>query len=223
MTNGSLIIYMKNANTEGTIETKPRPVRTQRRTAVTRRRLFDAAEKVFGELGFHATSISEITRTAGVAQGTFYLHSRSKEELFSALVIDISGRLRRHLTEAVTGSPDRIAAERTGLEAFCAFVQQHPGVYRIVQEAQFVDPAAYRDYYQRLAMGYQQVLGKAAARGEITAGDASARAWALMGIGHFLGMRHCLWAGELPDAATLDAVLDLIAHGIAPLKPRLAP
>lgn len=207
---------MKNSTTEDSAAAKPRPVRTQRRTAVTRRRLFDAAEKVFGDLGFHATSISEITRTAGVAQGTFYIHFTSKELLFSELVADISRRLRHHLAEAVANSPGRLVAERRGLEAFCAFVQQHPGVYRIVQESQFVDPTAYRDYYQRLATGYEQVLTSAVARGEIVPGDASTRAWALMGIGHFLGMRHCLWAGTVPDAATLDAALDLISHGLAP-------
>ena len=222
MTNGSLFSYMKLANILEA-PAAPRPVRIQRRAQLTRRRLFDAAEAVFGELGFHATSISEITRRAGVAQGTFYVHSNSKEELFSALVVDISRRLRRHVAEAVSGSHDRLAAERTGLEAFCAFVQQHPGVYRIVQEAQFVTPAAYRDYYERLALGYERVLTKAAARGEVADGDASARAWALMGIGHFLGMRHCLWAGQVPDAATLDAVLDLIAHGIAPRSTGAAP
>jgi AcrR family transcriptional regulator len=197
----------------------PRAGRTQKRSLVTRRKLFDAAEQVFGALGFHATAISEITRTAGVAQGTFYLHFESKELLFSALVADISMRLRRHLAAAVAGSANRLIAERRGLEAFCAFVQQHPGMYRIVQESQFVDPAAYRDYYERLAASYRQVLGKAAQRGDIISGDTDAQAWALMGIGHFLGMRHCLWAGEVPSAATLDAVLDLITHGLAPRLP----
>jgi hypothetical protein len=46
----------------------------------TRRRLLEAAEEVFGELGFRRASIAEIVRRAGVAQGTFYLYFDSKEE-----------------------------------------------------------------------------------------------------------------------------------------------
>ena len=198
------------------------PVRRQRRSAVTRRRLLDAAEKVFGEAGFHAAAISQITHTAGMAQGTFYVHFTSKEELFTQLVADISRSLRHEMTRAAAKAPDRLAAERAGLVAFFDYTQQHPGLYRIVQEAQFVDPPSYRRYYERLADGYARALAKAADAGEIAPGNAAARAWALMGVGHFLGLYHCQWQGRVPDAATLDAAMDLIAHGLhgAPRAPQ---
>ena len=51
----------------------------------TRRRLLDAAERVFGELGFYDASIVKITEAAGVAQGTFYLYFASKQEIFEEL------------------------------------------------------------------------------------------------------------------------------------------
>lgn len=198
------------------------PVRRQRRSAVTRRRLLDAAEIVFGEVGFHAAAISQITQTAGVAQGTFYVHFTSKEELFTQLVADISRSLRHEMTRAAAVEGDRLAAERAGLVTFFDYTQRHPGLYRIVQEAQFVDPPSYRRYYQRLADGYARALSKAAEAGEIAPGDSAARAWALMGVGHFLGLYHCQWQGAVPSAATLDAAMDFIAHGLrgvaAPVK-----
>lgn len=195
------------------------PVRRQRRSAVTRRRLLDAAEKVFGDCGFHAAAISQITHTAGMAQGTFYVHFDSKEELFSQLVADISRSLRHEMTRAAAAAPDRLSAERAGLLAFFDYTQRHPGLYRIVQEAQFVDPASYRRYYERLADGYARALDKAAGAGQIRPGHATARAWALMGVGHFLGLYHCQWQGQVPDAATLDAALDFIAHGLVGKPP----
>lgn len=190
------------------------PVRRQRRSAVTRRRLLDAAEQVFGDSGFHAAAISQITQVAGMAQGTFYVHFTSKEELFTQLVADISRSLRHEMTRAAAKAADRLAAERAGLVAFFDYTQRHPGLYRIVQEAQFVDPPSYRRYYERLADGYARALAKAADAGEIAPGNAAARAWALMGVGHFLGLYHCQWQGTVPDAATLDAAMDLIAHGL---------
>ena len=57
-----------------------------KRGARTRRRLLDAAEQVFAELGYHEASIVKITEAAGVAQGTFYLYFDSKQAIFDELV-----------------------------------------------------------------------------------------------------------------------------------------
>jgi AcrR family transcriptional regulator len=52
----------------------------------TRNKLLEAAEQVFGDLGFHDASIVKITEAAGVGQGTFYLYFGSKQEIFDELV-----------------------------------------------------------------------------------------------------------------------------------------
>src|SRR4028119_2050530 len=81
----------------------------------TLRRLIEAAAQEFGERGFHEAAITGITQRAGVALGTFYTYFQSKEEVFRALVRDMSRGVRQHVAEAVKGAPDRIAAERIGL------------------------------------------------------------------------------------------------------------
>jgi len=186
------------------------------RGEATRRKLLAAAEVEIGEKGFHIASVSSITTRADVGQGTFYLYFHSKDEIFLTLVRDIGSRLRRHMALAVDGSTDRIAAERRGLEAFFEFAHAHPGLYRIVQESQFVDEAVFREYYERLAESYAEDLAEATARGELAPGNAVARAWTIMGIGHFVGMRWCLWQRQVPAPELVDAVMDLIANGIAP-------
>ena len=75
----------------------------------TLRRLLEAAAAEFGERGFHEAAITGITQRAGVALGTFYTYFESKEEVFRALVRDMSRATRAHVAEAVrarpTGSP----------------------------------------------------------------------------------------------------------------------
>ncbi|MDB5988440.1 MAG: TetR/AcrR family transcriptional regulator [Nevskia sp.] len=186
------------------------------RGEATRRKLLNAAETEFGAKGFHSASVSSITTQAGVGQGTFYLYFRSKEEIFANLVGEIGQHLRQTIARVEIQVSDRMDIERRSLEAFLGFAQEHPGLYRIVQEAQFVDEDAFRDFYERLADGYGQALHGAAARGEILPGDAEVRAWSLLGIGHFLGMRYCLWDGRLPEPRVVDEVMQLIGHGIAP-------
>ena len=186
------------------------------RGEATRRRLLIAAEQEFGSKGYHGASVSSITQRADIAQGTFYLYFRSKEQMFVTLVQDIGHQLRLHSAKAIAEATHRLEAERIGLEAFLDFTARHRGLYRIVQESQFVDPQIFREYYERLAEGYAGALAAAARKGELADGDAEARAWSLMGIGHFLGLKWCLWQKKQPPKEVLDEVMRLIAHGMGP-------
>lgn len=187
------------------------------RGEATLRKLLSAAEEEFGVKGYHGASVSSITQHADVAQGTFYLYFHSKEEIFLRLVEDIGHQLRAHSAQAIAGARDRIDAERLGFEAFFEFTSKHRNLYRIVQESQFVDARVFRDYYEKLAEGYCKALESATRAGELSPGDAQVRAWALMGIGHFLGMRWCLWE-KRRTPQVVDSVMDFVQHGIGPKK-----
>ena len=192
----------------------PKPVTA--RGEATRRRLLNAAELEFGTRGYHGASVSSITQRAEIAQGTFYLYFRSKEEMFLQLVKDIGHQLRAHSAQAIARAGNRIEAERLGLEAFLQFAARHRGLYRIVQESQFVDPAVFREYYEKLADGYAAALERAARNGELAKGDAETRAWVMMGIGHFLGMKWSLWQKQAPPPQVLDEVMSFVTKGMAP-------
>lgn len=171
----------------------------------TRRRLLDAAERVFGELGFYDASIVKITEAAGVAQGTFYLYFASKQEIFEELVRDLNVRVRHAMQEAASRGADRIEAERLGFRGYFRFTAEHPALYRVIRQAEFVSPAILQYHYEKITEGYVDGLREAMARGEIAAGDPEVIAWALMAVGEMLGMRWLLWNGS---AAMPPAVLE---------------
>ena len=85
--------------------------RDQGKSARTRARLMDAAVSVFARVGFEAASVNEIAQTADVANGTFYLHFKDKDEIVSAVAYRIAGDIARQLDEAMTDMDDAI--ERT--------------------------------------------------------------------------------------------------------------
>ena len=66
--------------------------RTVDRTA-RRSQLVAAATEVFGEKGVSGATVADIVRAAGVAQGTFYLHFESKDDVIVAVVADVADRL----------------------------------------------------------------------------------------------------------------------------------
>jgi AcrR family transcriptional regulator len=180
----------------------------------TLRKLIDAAAAEFGERGYHEAAITGITQRAGVALGTFYTYFESKEEVFRALVREMSRATRAHVAEAVKAAPDRLAAERIGLEAFIGFVRQHPELYRIIEEAQFVAQDAYREHYRTFADAYRRNLAAARGRGEIAEGPDEPRAWALIGMSVFLGMRYGLWEEDLTPGEVADAAISLVSEGL---------
>jgi AcrR family transcriptional regulator len=187
-----------------------------RRGHETRNKLLVAAEKEFGERGYHDAAISGITQRASVALGTFYVYFESKEEIFRALVSHMGNLTRTWIAERVAESPDRLTAERKGIEAFMEFVRSHGNLYQIISEAQFVAEDAYRDYYMGFAEAYRQNLERAAANNEIRQGDYDVWAWALIGMSVFLGMRFAAWDDTRSSAEMADAVADLISGGMLP-------
>lgn len=191
---------------------KPKTARGQR----TRAKLLEAAEDAFGEEGFHTTSIGDITRRASVALGTFYVYFDSKDEIFRALVAHMGEMVRGWIAERVTDAKDRLDAEYLGLVAYIEFARAHPNLYRIIEEAQFVAPDAYKAHYESFAERYCRHLTEAAERGEIRDGDQTVRAWTLIGMSVFLGLRYGIWDTERRAEEVAAEAADFIRKGLAP-------
>jgi AcrR family transcriptional regulator len=179
------------------------------RGARTRRRLLEAAERVFTDLGYHDASITKIADAAGVAPGTFYLYFAGKQQIFDELIEDLNRRVRHAMAEASSQARTRAEAERLGFRAFFRFTSEHPGLYRVIRQAEFVSPPSLRLHYERIVEGYARGLEQAQENGEIGAGDPEVMAWTLMGIGEMVGLRWILWENggeEVPDAVFDDVI-----------------
>jgi len=180
----------------------------------TRQKLLDAAEAVFGRKGYHAASITDITRRAGVAQGTFYLYFPSKRAIFAELVRERSRALRYAIRQATAGLADRLEIERVGLLTFFDFIRKHEGIYRIVNQAEFVDRRLFQWYYRHFAKGYAAGLRAAMESGQIDPGHSEVLAYCLMGIADFIGMRYVLWDGSSPSSEVVEQVMAFIRKGL---------
>jgi|SRR6478736_4455349 AcrR family transcriptional regulator len=171
----------------------PRTPRGER----TLRKILDAAREEFGERGFSDSSIVGITQRAGVALGTFYTYFESKEALFQALVRDMSAQVRDEVGPALKDAADGLDGERRALAAFLRFAHDHRDIYRIIDESEFVEPAAYREHYETTAVRIAARLTAARDKGEISRSYADEEldvlAWGMMGANVFLGLRFAVW------------------------------
>lgn len=182
----------------------------------TMRAILDAAALEFGERGFHEASISGITRRAGVALGSFYTYFDSKDAVFRALVRDMSDQVRDHVAPGIRAAPGQLAAEQAGLRDFIGFVRGHKELYRIIDEAEFVDPESFRLHYASTAERIAGRLKAAATRGEVRADISEVHAWAVMGINVFLGLRYGVWEQDRSPDDVAATIADMLATGIGP-------
>jgi AcrR family transcriptional regulator len=109
--------------------TRRRLTAEERRTAI-----LDAALTAFSQTGYHATSLDDIAREAGVSKALIYEHFASKQELHA----DLIARNGRELTQRVAGALAAVEVESTvqrlatGLEAFFAFVEERRDAWRML-------------------------------------------------------------------------------------------
>ncbi|WP_271078510.1 TetR/AcrR family transcriptional regulator [Aurantiacibacter sp. MUD61] len=180
----------------------------------TLRKLLDAAAKEFGEKGFHEASISGITRRAGTALGSFYTYFESKDAIFRALVNDMSAQVASHAREGVEGKTDPFEVEQAALQAFLEFASDNKEIYRIIDEAEFVDPKSFRQHYETTAARILERLKSGEAEGVFREGMEEAHAWALMGMNVFLGLRYSVWAENSDTERVASLANAMLRSGI---------
>ena len=101
----------------------------------SRRRLEEAALRVFVARGLDAATTKEIAREAGMAEGNLYRHYKSKEDLAWAVYEAQLARVVREL-EAVVGETDTRANLKELLQRFRQLFEAEPDVYAFIVIAQ---------------------------------------------------------------------------------------
>lgn len=182
------------------------------RGEATRQRILRAAEEEFSVRGFHVASVSSVTTRAGVGQGTFYLYFRTKEEVFVTLVRDIGQQLRDRMQAAIKAEPAR--TPQAAMKILVEFTCGDSGLYRIVQESQFVEASVYRDFHERLTQVLAGALPSSAGLAQAPATDLLALA--LLGVGQAVGLKHGTGDWRKSSAPVQAQVGELVSRLITP-------
>jgi AcrR family transcriptional regulator len=86
------------------------PLTPERRRAMTRQHLLDAAAIAFSRNGFHGSTLDEVAATAGFTKGAVYSNFKSKDDLFLELLHDRIDRQFAVVSEVLeSGSHDLVA------------------------------------------------------------------------------------------------------------------
>src|ERR1700730_16732146 len=96
--------YHKNrAGCQGGIRVTFEPLTPERRRAMTRQHLLDAAAIVFARNGFHGSTLDEVAATAGFTKGAFCSNFKTKDDLFLELLEERMNRQFAVVTDVLEG------------------------------------------------------------------------------------------------------------------------
>ncbi len=78
-----------------------------------RKQIYKCAKELFSNKGFKDTGVTDITKIAGMAAGTFYLYYTSKDSLFMEIFLDENEKLKRSIINSVNldGDPAKVIKE----------------------------------------------------------------------------------------------------------------
>lgn len=127
------------------------PVKKKRATTVTRRyggvdaaerrrdrqrKLIDAGLAVFGERGYHLSTVRDICAQAGLTERYFYESFKTLGELFDAVYTELRTLVQQRVMESIIArglsNPDPMAMGEGSLRAWYAFLHEDPRRARIM-------------------------------------------------------------------------------------------
>ena len=100
-----------------------------------RRQLLGVALDIFGERGFHATSMNDLAEAAGVTKPVLYQHFSSKRELFLELLAEIGADLSSVIAKATVDQSSTRQQLEHGFDAYFAWVDDNRAAFDLLFSA----------------------------------------------------------------------------------------
>jgi len=197
---------------------RPRPTDPDR---PARSNIVDVAALLFGEKGYHATSVRDISSHVGILAGSLYSHIASKQELLAEILRRYSARARAVL-EPLEAAP--LSTREKLREVFAVYFRlaaEAPSEARVVvHDFRSLTPDELEEARTRRRETHSivvRILEEGAARGEIRPLDPNLVAMAIFSITNW----SVEWFGPnrgmtVDEAATFFA--DLLIDGLHPAE-----
>ena len=184
------------------------PNMRERSRLKTRRRLIEAGTELFARQGFARTRAADISREAGVAVGTLYLHFTDKEALLREILFqgfeEIHAVVRRIADTKYATVRESVRAHA---EALVGYAEEHPALFQILFSTEVATTAAGAELLGSLTAHQEERLREGMAEGYFRADlDPAVAAHAVIGM--LIQVLH--WWTQDPSRAPREVVIDTV-------------
>jgi AcrR family transcriptional regulator len=204
--------------------TRRRPATSNPEKLQRRDEIIAAAKEVFAHKGFHATTIADIAKEAGLAYGSVYWYFDSKDDLFRKLIAVEEYSLRTHVAVSLAKSGTHFgyaeAPFRASLRATFEFFEGNPATAKLLfRDAYALDNRFDRQLggiYERFIDDVETLIAVAQQRGDVLAAPPRLVAYMLTALIGHMAHRRLNTDDGVTAAEAADLVVSLVMKGLRP-------
>ena len=192
--------------------------------ASRRQDILAAAKTVFADKGYHATTIADIARSAGLSYGSIYWYYESKETLFHELMSAEAAALRLHIDEAVVaaslgGEPLGPAAPfQAAVRATIEFYDDDRALVKLLFRDAFALGQSFEAHLSQIHGSFvddtERLVVALQRQGVMQAGPSRVIAYAIASLIGQLAHRRLVTDDGLSAETLSDFLVDLVLHGL---------
>lgn len=142
----NIVISADHLNHLFSIVTTHPAAREEKKVApdIKRKKIFEAALKVFAEKGYSNSTIDEIASISNVGKGSVYRYFKSKEDLLTQLLKEHYQEIFKMMNDIFSREQDVLKQIEEMIRAWVKFIEKNPIVYRLIQSEAITRSGAYR-------------------------------------------------------------------------------
>lgn len=187
-------------------------------------RILEAAVRVFARQGFHQSTVAQVAREAGVADGTIYNYFRNKDDILIQFFAVRAGQVFARFHSEVARGANGLEKLRLLVRAHLAEFQRDPDMAVVYETETHQSSRLAEEQIRAMAKSYQDILAEIIEQGQ-EEGLFRRNLYAGLVKRLILGavqetISSWLRSGRPYDLVSMaDPLVDLILHGIAQSSP----
>lgn len=188
------------------------------KAAQRRDQLIEVATRLFAKTGYDATTTADIAKAAGVTEPILYRHFSSKQELFIAIVRDVSAVTMKGWNDLITGVNDPSEKLRKVCQAIPDHIKKFGDSYHVLHGALSTSTdkkvlAVMKEHYRQIENFFVRIVSegqKSGTFGKSMSPQAAAWQFIMSGIGFAMVSLNL----GMIDRATVNQVIDATLRGL---------
>ncbi|MEJ2059211.1 MAG: TetR/AcrR family transcriptional regulator [Gammaproteobacteria bacterium] len=174
--------------------------------------IVEVAGRLFADKGFHGVSVDQIVSEVGVSPAVLYRHFSSKEQLYEAVLEELSGTREDYVEAVVETESDFAAVLRALTRVFVGSIAWRPELLRMELHSMLEGNEAARAFFNNRWKTFTDYiefnLGELEQSGKIPALDKRAAGLMYQGMIREALLTKCLDPHDRFNEISLDALTD---------------